>query len=163
MYSTYEWDTSPYIHAIYTTVRTSILEMCMDMCLDTQQWMVRQNSWWSLKLGSAGERRDESCLGQWNRCLFSCPHGWGWLCVPPRAGELARMLDGDAWCLSKEWFGLEGTFKGPLIHLPCHAPSHFQLGQVAQRHIQAEFECFQGWGIHQLSGQCVLVFYHLHC
>lgn len=122
----------PYIHATYTTVGIFILEMCLDKSSDTQQWMVRQNSWWSLKLGSVGEHCDELCPASEHRCLFSCPQGWGWLCVPPTAGELAWTMDGDGsdpWCLSKEWFGLERTFKGPCSPpLPCSGSSSTKSG-----------------------------------
>ena len=62
-----------------------------------------------------------------------------------------------------EWFGLGGTFKGHLVQPPCHEQGHLQRDQVAQRPVQPDLECFQGWGIYNLSGQPVLVFHHLHC
>ena len=58
-----------------------------------------------------------------------------------------------------EWFGLEGTSKGPT---PCHEQGHLQLDQVAQSPVQPERECFQGWGIGHLPGQPVLVPHHTH-
>jgi len=36
----------------------------------------------------------------------------------------------------------------------------FTLDQAAQSYIQPSFECLQGWGIHNLSGQPVPVRYH---
>ena len=57
-------------------------------------------------------------------------------------------------------FGLEGTFRGHLAQLPCSKQGHLQLDQVAQSPIQPGLECFQGWGLHYLSGQPVTVFHH---
>ncbi len=42
-----------------------------------------------------------------------------------------------------ESFELEGTFKGHLVQLPCDEQEHPQLDQVAQSHIQPDFECLQ--------------------
>ena len=61
-----------------------------------------------------------------------------------------------------ESFGLEGTFKGHLAQPPCNEQGHLQLDQVAQSPVQPDLECFQGWGPHCLSGQCVPVFHHPH-
>jgi len=62
-----------------------------------------------------------------------------------------------------EWFGLEETFKGHLVQPPCHEQGHLQPDQVAQSSLQPGLECFQGWGLHYLSGQPVQVFHHAHC
>jgi len=56
--------------------------------------------------------------------------------------------------------GLEGTFKGHLVQLPCNKYGHLQLDQVAQSPVQPGLECFQGWGIYHLSGKLVPVFHH---
>jgi len=53
-----------------------------------------------------------------------------------------------------ECFGLEGTF------IPCSKQGHLQLDQVAQSPAQPGLECFQGWGLHYLSGQPVPVFHY---
>jgi len=60
-------------------------------------------------------------------------------------------------------FELEGTFKSPLVQLPCNEWGHLQLDQVVQCPVQPDFECLLGWGIHHLSGQRVPVlhdYYH---
>ncbi|KAK4807231.1 LOW QUALITY PROTEIN: hypothetical protein QYF61_024351 [Mycteria americana] len=44
----------------------------------------------------------------------------------------------------QEWFGLEGTLKGHLVHPPCNEQGHLSLDQVAQSPIQADLECLQG-------------------
>jgi len=62
-----------------------------------------------------------------------------------------------------ECFGLEGTFRGHPAQLPCSEQGHLQLDQVAQSAIQPGLECFHAWGLHDLSGQPVPVFHHLHC
>lgn len=54
-----------------------------------------------------------------------------------------------------ESFGLEGTFKGHLVEDPYNKQGHLQPDQVAQRLIQLDSECFQGWVIYHLSGQLV--------
>ena len=61
-----------------------------------------------------------------------------------------------------EWFGLEGTFKGPLVQPPGSEQGHLQLDQVAQSPVQPALECFQIWGICYLSGQPVPVVHHPH-
>ena len=61
-----------------------------------------------------------------------------------------------------EWFGLEGTFKGHLVHPPCNEQGHLQLEQGAQSPVQPALECFQGWDISHLSGQPVPGFHHPH-
>lgn len=40
-----------------------------------------------------------------------------------------------------EFFGLEGTFKGHLVKLPCRKQGHLQLDQVAQSSVQPDLEC----------------------
>jgi len=62
-----------------------------------------------------------------------------------------------------EWFALEGTSKGHLVQPPCSEQGHLQPDQAAQSPIQPGLECFQGWGMDQLSGQPVAVFYHHNC
>jgi len=59
-----------------------------------------------------------------------------------------------------ECFGLEGTSRGHLAQPPCSEQGHLQLDQVAQSLVQPGLECFQGWGLHYLSGQPVPVFHH---
>ena len=61
-----------------------------------------------------------------------------------------------------ECFGLERAFKDHIVQPPCSAQGHL-LDQVAQNPIQPELECFQGWGLHYLSGQHLPVFHHPHC
>jgi len=60
----------------------------------------------------------------------------------------------------REWFGLEGTFRGHLVQPPSNEQGHLQLDQVAQSPIQPGLECFQGWGIDHLSGQPGPGFHH---
>ena len=60
-------------------------------------------------------------------------------------------------------FGLEVTFSGHIDHPPCSEQGHLQLDQVAQSPVQPGLECFQGWGLHYLSGKPVSVFHHTHC
>jgi len=43
-----------------------------------------------------------------------------------------------------ECFGLEGTFRGHLVQLPCSEQEHLQLDQVAQSPVKLDLECFQG-------------------
>jgi len=62
-----------------------------------------------------------------------------------------------------EQFGLQGTFQGHLVQPPCNKQGHLLLDQAAQSPIQPNLECFQGWGIHHLSGQPVPVFHYPHC
>ncbi|KAK4815575.1 LOW QUALITY PROTEIN: hypothetical protein QYF61_004092 [Mycteria americana] len=45
---------------------------------------------------------------------------------------------------------------------PLQEQGHLQLDQVAQSPIQPDLECFQGWGLHYLSGQLVPVPHHPH-
>ena len=52
-----------------------------------------------------------------------------------------------------ETFELEGTPKGHLVQLPCNEHGHLQVDQVPQSPILPDLECFQGHGIHRLSGQ----------
>ena len=57
-----------------------------------------------------------------------------------------------------ESFELEETSIGHLVQLSCNKQGHLQLNQDAQRPIQSDLECFQGWGTYHLSGQPVPVF-----
>ena len=43
-----------------------------------------------------------------------------------------------------EQFGLEGTFKGHPVQLPCNKQEQIQLDQVAWSPVQPELECSQG-------------------
>jgi len=52
-----------------------------------------------------------------------------------------------------ECFELEGTCRGHLAQPLCNKQGHLQLDQVAQSLVQPGLECFQGWGLHYLSGQ----------
>ena len=61
-----------------------------------------------------------------------------------------------------ECFWLGGTFRGHVDQPPCSEQGHLQLDQVAQSLVQPGLECFQGWGLHCLSGQPVPVFHHPH-
>jgi len=61
-----------------------------------------------------------------------------------------------------ECFALEKTFRGHLVQLPRSEQGHLQLDQVAKSPVQPGLECFQGWGLHYLSGQPVPVFHHPH-
>ena len=54
------------------------------------------------------------------------------------------------------------TFKSNLVQPPCNEQGHLQLDQVVQNPVQPDLECFQGWGIHNISGP-VPVFHHPHC
>jgi len=62
-----------------------------------------------------------------------------------------------------EWFGLERTVRDHVVQRPCNEQGHLQPDQVAQSPIQPGLECFQGWGIDQLSGQPVPVFHYPQC
>ncbi|KAJ7401070.1 hypothetical protein BTVI_99281 [Pitangus sulphuratus] len=72
----------------------------------------------------------------------------------PKMMEKLRALMGILSSLKShgimEWFGLEGTSKPILFH-----PGHLSLAQVAPSPVQAGLEHFQGWGIHNFSGQPV--------
>ena len=59
--------------------------------------------------------------------------------------------------------GVERTFKGRLVQPYCNEQGHLQLDQVDQNPVQPDLECFQGWGIYQLSEQPVPGFHHPHC
>ena len=58
-----------------------------------------------------------------------------------------------------EWFELEATFKYRLVQLLFHGQGHLSLDQVAQSPVLPDLEHFQWWGIHNFSGQPVLVFH----
>jgi len=55
---------------------------------------------------------------------------------------------------------LEGTFRGQLAQPSYSEQGHFQPDQVAQSSIQPGVECFQGGGLHYLSGRPVPVLHH---
>ena len=59
--------------------------------------------------------------------------------------------------------GWEGTFRGHLAQPPCSEHGYLQLDQGAQSPVQPGLECFQGWGMHHLSGQPVPVLHHPYC
>ena len=61
-----------------------------------------------------------------------------------------------------ECFGLEGTFRGHMVQPLCYEQGRLPLDEVAQNPIQPGLECFQGWGLHNFSGQSVPVFHHPH-
>ena len=61
-----------------------------------------------------------------------------------------------------ESFGLEGTPRGHLVQPPRSEQGHCYLDQVAQSPVQPGLQCFQGWGLHYLSGQPVPVFHNPH-
>ena len=56
---------------------------------------------------------------------------------------------------------LEGTFKGHQVLWKEQGQP--QLNQVAQSLAHPDHECLQGWGIHHISGQPVLMPHHPHC
>ena len=43
------------------------------------------------------------------------------------------------------------------VPTPCYVQGHQPPAQAAQSHVQPGLECLQGWGIHSLLGQAVLV------
>ena len=45
----------------------------------------------------------------------------------------------------------------PVSNPPCYVHGRQPADQAAQSHIQPGLECLQGWGIHSLLGQAVLV------
>jgi len=61
-----------------------------------------------------------------------------------------------------EWLRLEGTFKIIWFQAPCYRQGCLPLDQVAHGPIQPALECFQGGGIHSLTGQPVPVPHHPH-
>ena len=61
-----------------------------------------------------------------------------------------------------ERFGLEGTYKGHLVHLPCSEQGHLSPEQVAQSPVQPDPEHFQGGGSHSFSRQPVPGPHHPH-
>ena len=52
-----------------------------------------------------------------------------------------------------ECFELEGTFRGHAVQPVCSEQGDLQLDQVARSSVQPGLECFQGWGLHYLSGK----------
>jgi len=58
-------------------------------------------------------------------------------------------------------FGLEWFFRGLLAQPPGGKQGYLQLDQVNKRPVQPSLKCFQGWGLHYLSGQPVPLFHHL--
>jgi len=63
-----------------------------------------------------------------------------------------------------EWFGLEGTPRIIKLPPPCHRQGHpppeLVLDQAAQGPNQPGLEHFQGWSVHNLSGQPVPAPHH---
>ena len=59
-----------------------------------------------------------------------------------------------------DWLRLEGTSEGDLVQHPWLEQGH--LEQFAQDHVQKAFEYLQGWRLHNLSGQPMLVLGHPH-
>jgi len=64
-------------------------------------------------------------------------------CTPPASKSTPQIT---------ECSGLEGTFRGHLVIPTCGKQGHLQPDQVAQSPVQPGLECFQGWGLHDLSG-----------
>ena len=56
--------------------------------------------------------------------------------------------------------GLKRTTMLIQFQPPCYVQGRQPADQTAQSHIQPGLECLQGWGIHNLLGQPVLVRYH---
>jgi len=50
---------------------------------------------------------------------------------------------------------VEKDHNDDLISTPCYVQGCQPADQAAQRHIQPDLECLQGWGIHNLRGQPV--------
>ena len=61
-----------------------------------------------------------------------------------------------------ERIGLEGTLKITQFQIPCHGQGYLPLDQVAQSPIQPDLEHFQGWSIHNFSGQPLPLSRHPH-
>jgi len=61
-----------------------------------------------------------------------------------------------------ECFGLEETFRDHLAHPPYNEQGHLQRDLVAQSPVQPDLGCFQGCGLHCLTGQPMPVFHHPH-
>jgi len=62
----------------------------------------------------------------------------------------ASVLPGTAIVI--ESFELERTHKGHLVQVPYHEQGHLQLDQFAQRPVQPDLVCLQGWSTYHLSG-----------
>ena len=60
------------------------------------------------------------------------------------------------------WFWLEGTLRITWLQPPCYRQGHLPLDQVAYSPIQPGLECFQGGGIHKVTGQPVPVSHYTH-
>ena len=60
-----------------------------------------------------------------------------------------------SWFHRMVWVG-RGLYDHP-VPTPCYRQGHLPLDQVAQSPIQPGLECFQGGGIHNLTGQPVPV------
>jgi len=105
----------------------------------------------------------------WRKFVRSVPSSYGnSLAVVDWRGEEAPTVDEVAVRLRQyhriiESFVLEGTPRGHLVQPPSSKQGNRQLDQVAQSPVQSGLECFQGWGLHCLSGQPVPVFHHPHC
>ena len=65
---------------------------------------------------------------------------------------------------SKQVFGCCGSETYAIIFVdptPCYRQGHLPLDQVAHSPIQPGLECFQGGGIHNLTGQPVHLMYDI--
>jgi len=58
---------------------------------------------------------------------------------------------------------VEKDLEDHLVSIPYYVQGHQPLDQAAQSHIQPGFECFQGWGIHNILEQTVPVCHHPLC
>jgi len=106
--------------------------------------------------------------------VFSCPNAL-WIssrcCIKDQrlrhlyAGLDWMVIMADGWDTSHSWNHrmLEKTIRNHLAQTPFSEQGYLQLDQVAQSPVQPGLECFQGWGIHHLSGQPVPVFHHPYC
>jgi len=84
--------------------------------------------------------------------LSSTLRRWNWLSYPcPCQSKMyASVLPGTAIVI--ESFELERTHKGHLVQVPYHEQGHLQLDQFAQRPVQPDLVCLQGWSTYHLSG-----------
>jgi len=86
---------------------------------------------------------------QWG-CLLALDGlcgGWDVGYVLQRAVPLALLDHRIIAC-----YGLEGSLRGHLAQAPCSEQGCLRRDQVAQSPVQPGLECFQGWGLHCLSG-----------
>ncbi|KAK4806889.1 hypothetical protein QYF61_012610 [Mycteria americana] len=83
--------------------------------------------------------------------ILSCPvKGLSWFSFC-RSGRRTQSNEESQW-----------TIKGHLVQPPSNEQGHLQLKQPDLSPVQPDLECFQGWGIHHLSGQPVPVSHHPH-